>query len=135
MREAAGHTRSQTCWRFSHWLSRKECSYASFKACAMSAIRSDGCSMPIDSRIVESRTPIFSRMSAGTPEWVMLAGRLASDSVPPRLTASLKICSAFKNLNAAAWPPTMSNENVEPAPVHCLANRRPAGEAASWWAR
>ena len=37
----------------------KACSYASFKACAMSAIRSDGCSMPIDSRIVESRTPIF----------------------------------------------------------------------------
>ena len=78
--------------------------------------------MPIDSRIVESRTPIFLRMSAGTPEWVMLAGRLASNSVPPRLTASLKICSAFRNLNAAAWPPTMSNEKVEPAPVHCLAN-------------
>src|SRR5229473_7344996 len=63
--------------RFLRWLSRKECSYASFKACAMSAIRSDGCSMPIDSRIVESRTPIFWRMSAGTPEWVMLAGRQA----------------------------------------------------------
>jgi hypothetical protein len=47
----------------------------------------------------------------------MLAGRLASDSVPPRLTASLKIWSAFRNLNAAAWPPTMSNENVEPALV------------------
>jgi hypothetical protein len=62
---------------------------------------------------------IFWRMSAGTREWVMIAGRLASDSVPPRLTASLKICSAFNNLNAAAWPPTMSNENVEPAPVHC----------------
>ena len=58
--------------------------------------------MPIDSRIVESRTPIFRRMSVGTPEWVMLAGRLARDSVPPRLTASLKICSAFRNLNAAA---------------------------------
>src|ERR1700676_1307222 len=115
-----------------HWLSHKECSYASFKACAMSAIRSDGCSIPIDSRIVESKTPFFWRMSARTPEWVMLAGRLASDSVPPRLTASLKICSAFKNLNAAAWPPTMSNEKVEPAPVHCLANRRPAGEASSW---
>ena len=28
--------------------------YASLKACTMSAIRSDGCSMPIDSRIVES---------------------------------------------------------------------------------
>ena len=26
----------------------------------------------------------------------MLAGRLASNSVPPRLTASLKICSAFR---------------------------------------
>ena len=60
----------------------------------------------------------------------MLAGRLASDSVPPRLTASLKICSAFRNLNAAAWPPTMSNENVDPAPVHWLANRRPAREAS-----
>ena len=34
-------------------------SYASFKACAMSAIRSDGCSIPIDSRMVESSTPIF----------------------------------------------------------------------------
>ena len=33
----------------------------------------------------------FWRMSARTPEWVMLAGRLARDSVPPRLTASLKI--------------------------------------------
>ena len=29
------------------------CGYATFNACAMSAIRSDGCSMPIDSRIVE----------------------------------------------------------------------------------
>jgi len=33
--------------------------------------------MPINSRIVESRKPIFWRMSAGTPECVMLAGRLA----------------------------------------------------------
>src|SRR6516162_8082680 len=107
-------------------------SYAVFKACAMSAIRSDECSMPTDKRIVESRTPIFLRISAETPEWVMLEGRLASDSVPPRLTASLKICSAFKNLNAADWPPTMSNEKVEPAPVHCLANKRPATESLSW---
>src|SRR5260370_4530309 len=84
-----------------HWLFQKECSYASVKACAMSAIRSDGCSMPIDSRIVESRTPIFWRVSAGTPEGVILAGRLASDSVPPRLPAHLKICSPVANLNAA----------------------------------
>jgi hypothetical protein len=97
----------------------------------MSAIKSSGCSIPIDNRIVESRIPIFWRTSAGTPECVMLAGRLASDSVPPRLTASLKICSALRNLNAAAWPPIMSNENVEPAPVHCLLNKRPAGEFSS----
>jgi hypothetical protein len=45
-----------------------ECSYASFNAWAMSAIKSEGCSMPIDSRIVESRTPILWRISAGTPE-------------------------------------------------------------------
>ncbi len=118
-RKADPHVRCQRPQSVLALFSRKECSYASLKACAMSAMRSDGCSMPIDSRIVESRTPIFWRMSAGTPEWVMLAGRLASDSVPPRLTASLKICSAFKNLNAADWPPAMSNENVEPAPVHC----------------
>ena len=31
--------------RFLHWLSRKECSYASFKACAVSAIRSDKCAI------------------------------------------------------------------------------------------
>jgi hypothetical protein len=72
-------------------LSRKEGSYDWFKAWAMSAIRSEWCSMPIDNRIVESRTPIFWPISARTPEWVMLAGRLASDSVPPRLTASLTI--------------------------------------------
>ena len=74
----------------------------------------------------------------------MVADRLASDLVPPRLTVSLKICSAFRklgaaqahvslkicsafrNLNAAAWPPTISNENVESASAHCVANRWPA---------
>ena len=56
-----------------------------------SATRSSGCSTPIDSLIVDSRTPIRSRTSLGTPEWVMAAGWLASDSVPPRLTASFNI--------------------------------------------
>ncbi len=51
--------------------------------------------MPIDSRIVEPRMRMFRRMSAGTPECVMMAGRLAIDSVPPRLTAGLKICNAY----------------------------------------
>jgi hypothetical protein len=53
------HVRYEGRCRFLHWLSRKECSYASFKACAMSAIRSDGRSMPIDSRMVESRNAYF----------------------------------------------------------------------------
>src|SRR5437868_15047611 len=110
--------------RLLHCSHARKRSYASFNACAMSAIRSEGCSMPIDSRIVESRTPIFWRMSAGTPEWVMLAGRLASDSVRPSLTASLKICSAFKNLNEEDLQTTMSNEDVNPALVHCLETTR-----------
>jgi hypothetical protein len=110
---------------------RKTYDYAALRACLISAIRSSGCSMPIERRIVDSRIPIFCRIPAGTPEWVMLAGRLARDSVPPKLTASLKICSALRNLNAAAWPPTISNENVEPAPVHWLLNRRPVGEFSS----
>ncbi|MOA45366.1 hypothetical protein D3C78_1677590 [compost metagenome] len=77
--------------------------------------------MPIERRIVVSRTPMRRRTSIGTPEWVIAAGWLASDSVPPRLTASLKICSAFRKRKAASWPPDMSKEKVEPAPVHCAA--------------
>jgi general stress protein 26 len=42
--------------------------YTALKACSISAIRSSGCSMPIESRIVESRILIFCRISAGTPE-------------------------------------------------------------------
>jgi hypothetical protein len=42
----------------------------------------------MESRIVESSIPIFCLTPVGTPECVMLAGKLASDSVPPRLTAS-----------------------------------------------
>ena len=75
--------------------------------------------MPIDSRIVASLTPMRARKSAGTPECVVEPGWLASDSVPPRLTASLKICSLLRHANASASPPLMSNEKVEPAPVHC----------------
>ena len=41
----------------------------------MSAIRSSACSMPIETRIVVSRTPIRALTSAGTPEWVVVAGR------------------------------------------------------------
>jgi hypothetical protein len=38
-----------------HRWSQAGCSYASFQACPMSAIGSDGCSMPIDNRIVVRR--------------------------------------------------------------------------------
>ena len=40
-------------------------------ACARSAIRSSGCSMPMLSRMVPSVTPLRARTSAGTPEWVV----------------------------------------------------------------
>ncbi len=84
--------------------------------------------MPIDRRIVASLTPIASRSSFGTPEWVVLAGCEASDSVPPRLTASLKICSAFSALKAAALPPFTSKEKVEPGPEACALCTRAAAE-------
>ena len=80
--------------------------------------------MPIESRIVASLTPMRSRNAAGTPECVVEPGWQASDSVPPRLTASLKICSRLRHANASARPPRMSNEKVEPAPVHCAAKTR-----------
>ena len=44
-----------------------------------------------------------------------------NDSVPPRLTTSLRICSAFRNLNTAAWPPTMSTRTWSPR--RCIASR------------
>ena len=68
------------------------------------------------------------------PEF-MAAGWLASDSVPPRLMASLKICSALRKRKAASWPPDMSKEKVEPAPVHCALKVRPTGEFSSWKGR
>ncbi len=57
------------------------------------------------------------RTSIGTPECVIAAGWLASDSVPPRLTASLNTCKALRKAKAAFWPPLMSKEKVEPAPL------------------
>jgi len=35
---------------------------------------------------------MWARISAGTLEWVAMRGWQASDTVPPRLTAGLKIC-------------------------------------------
>ena len=71
-----------------------------------------------DRRVV---MPIRVAPPSGTPECVVAAGWQASDSVPPRLTASLKICSAFRNANASASPPSMSKEKVEPGAVRLRA--------------
>jgi hypothetical protein len=46
---------------------------------------------------VENADPGADHSAFGTPEWVMAAGWLASDSVPPRLTASLNIWRALRN--------------------------------------
>lgn len=43
-------------------------------ACDRSATISSGCSIPIDNRTVDCLTPIRSRTSSGTPEWVVVAG-------------------------------------------------------------
>ena len=82
--------------------------------------------MPIERRIVASVTPMRSRTSFGTPECVVEAGCEASDSVPPRLTASLKMRSALRKRKASASPPLMSNEKVVPAALHCAEKTRRA---------
>ena len=50
---------------------------------------SSTCSTPMEMRMVASEIPNRSLVSTGTPEWTVLAGWQARDSVPPRLTASL----------------------------------------------
>ncbi len=77
--------------------------------------------MPIETRMVASVMPSRSRTAFGTPEWVVEAGWLASDSVPPKLTASLNSWSALSTRNASASPPATSNEKVEPGAAHCAA--------------
>src|SRR5436309_10806962 len=79
-------------------------------AWARSATRSSGCSMPIESRIVASETPMRARSAAGTPECVVGPGWQASDSVPAGLTAGLEIGKALGGGDAAAIPALMSGE-------------------------
>jgi hypothetical protein len=52
--------------------------------------------MPIDSRIVESRIPILSRMSAGTPECVMLAGKRLGPALAHRQLEYLQRVQEFE---------------------------------------
>jgi hypothetical protein len=81
--------------------------------------------MPIDSRIVESRTPIFWRMSAGTPEWVMLAGRPAYGSdnlspLPPKDFATLSARSGRLNMPAIRQSAALSARlDLFRKTVHC----------------
>src|SRR5580698_8498146 len=93
---------------------RQQCSSAYDR----SEIRSSGCSSPTDTRIKPSDTPAAARTSAGTPECVVEAGWQISDSVPPRLTADLNSVRLLMNLNACARPPSSTNANVDPGPVH-----------------
>ena len=58
--------------------------------------------MPMDKRTKLSPMPMRVRTSAAMPEWVVEAGWLARDSVPPKLTANLKMAKWFKKRNAAA---------------------------------
>ena len=88
--------------------------HASRTPCARSARRSSGvfdADREPDRRVTDADA---ARNSAGTPECVVLPGWQASDSVPPRLTASLKICIRLRHANASASPPLISNEKVEP---------------------
>ena len=92
-----------------------------------SATMSSTCSMPMEARMVASEMPRRSRVSRGTPECTVVAGWQTKDSVPPRLTASLKTCSALSTAKAPASPPSTSNEKVLPAPVQLAAKERVRG--------
>ncbi len=85
-----------------------------------------------DSRIVVSSTPMRSRTSSGTPECVMAAGWLASDSVPPRLTAVLKKCSAFRKAKGFLLA-ALDVEGEGSSRRRCVRGRRPPspGEPSS----
>ena len=69
---------------------------------------------------MDSVMPMRSRSAGGMSEWVMVPGCSASDSVPPRLTASLTSFREFNSRNASASLPTTSKEIMEPGPTHCL---------------
>src|SRR5215510_2407720 len=86
----------------------------------MSASRSLGSSTPIDRRIVPSVMPSALRSSALMPECVVEAGWQISDSVPPRLTASLMSWMLLRSLNATSRPPLTLKAKVEPALWHCF---------------
>src|SRR6266404_4125134 len=89
--------------RFLHWLSRNECNYASFKACPMSAIRSDGCSMPIDSRGVENAYFLadFSR-NAGVGHACRQAGKRLGAAQAHRQLEDLQRVQEFERRGLAA---------------------------------
>jgi hypothetical protein len=59
------------------------------KAWLMSAIRSSGCSIPIDMRTNDGVIPISRRACSVSPECTVVVGWQIKDSVPPRLTANL----------------------------------------------
>ena len=102
-------------WRYSARLAARR------KAWAKSLTRSSGCSIPTDRRISPSVTPAASRTACGTPECVVEAGWQTSDSVPPRLTASLNSSSAFRMRKPRARSSATTKAKVEPGPVHCRA--------------
>lgn len=76
------------------------------------------------SRIVQVENAYFCGCQAERRSEVILAGRLANDSVPPRPAPPAEgLHGAFRfPRKAAARPPTMSNANVEPARPHCGTN-------------
>ena len=76
-------------------------------ACVRSATMSSTCSMPMEARMVASEIPRRSRVSGGTPEWRWWRDG-KQDSVPPRMTASLKALDAASSTS----PPRIKRESA-----------------------
>jgi hypothetical protein len=57
-----------------------------------------------------------------TPECTVVAGWQTKDSVPPRLTASLKTCNALSTAKGVSLAASHVKRKVLPAPVHWRRN-------------
>ena len=81
-------------------------------------MRSSEFSIPTERRIKLGVMPRRALSSAEISEWVMLAGWLAKDSVPPSETASLMTSRRSRTAKASVSPPSTSKLNVDPALLH-----------------
>jgi hypothetical protein len=76
-------------------------------------------SMPTDKRSNPSVMPRDSRTSTGMEPCVIVTGWHASDSTPPKLSASEKSCNLDANAFVLCGPPRNTIDTMPPKPRIC----------------